>query len=143
MTHHDDPFERMRGQIDRMYQELFEPAHWVVAQRSQAWRPPTDVFETAEAVIVRVEIAGVSESDIRVSLVDRLLIINGIRHDPSPKVAYHQMEVRYGEFRVEVYLHWAVAEPDIRAVYSNGFLQVLLPKAHKRQIRILDQESET
>ena len=142
MAQHDDSIDRMRSQIDRMYQDLFEPARWIVAQRSQAWRPPTDVFETPDTVVVRVEIAGVRESDIQVSLADRLLVITGLRRDPSPNVAYHQMEVRYGEFRVEVYLHWAVDESDIEAAYSNGFLQVTLPKAHKRQIRIVEQEQE-
>ena len=138
MANHDDPIDRMRNQIDRMYQGLFEPARWIVAQRSQAWRPPTDVFETPDTVVIRVEIAGVRESDIQVSLADRLLVITGLRRDPSPKVAYHQMEVRYGEFRVEVYLHWVIGESGIQAVYENGFLQIFLPKARRQTIRIVE-----
>jgi HSP20 family protein len=137
---HDEPPDRMRGQLDRMYQELFEPTRWMVAPHMHTWRPPTDVFETADTVVVRVEIAGVRESDIHVSLTDRLLVISGLRRDPSPKVAYHQMEVRYGEFRTEVYLHWSIDQSDIHAVYSNGFLQVELPKAAKRHIRIVESE---
>jgi HSP20 family molecular chaperone IbpA len=48
------------------------------------------------------------------------------------------MEVRYGEFRVEVYLHWVIDDSGIQAVYDNGFLQVILPKAHKRQIHTVE-----
>ena len=55
-------------------------------------------------VVVRVEVAGMKETDLAVSLTDRVLVITGVRQDPSPKVAYHQMEIRYGEFRTEVFL---------------------------------------
>jgi len=137
---HDDPHDRMRARIDSMYQDLFGPAGWRVASHIHFWRPPTDVFETAEAVIVRIEVPGVRESDFSVSLTDRLLVVSGLRQDPSPKVAYHQMEVRYGEFRAEVYLHWAIDDAGIQAVYENGFLQVILPKARKRQIHIAENE---
>ena len=135
---HDDSLERMRAQIDRMYQDVFGSARWVVAHHTHAWRPPTDVFETADTVVVRIEVPGVRESDFSVSLADQVLVITGSRQDPSPKVAYHQMEVRYGEFRVEVYLQWVIDDSGIQAVYDNGFLQVILPKAHKRQIHIVE-----
>jgi HSP20 family protein len=138
---YDDVLGRMRAEADRMYQDLVGPARWVVVHHSHTWRPPTDVFETDDNVVVRVEVAGMRESEFNVSLSDRLLVITGFRQDPSPKVAYHQMEVRFGEFRVEVYLHWAINEAGIQAAYDNGFLQVILPKARKRQIPIAENGS--
>lgn len=137
----DDRGDRARAELDRLYRELVGPARWVVTPHSHTWRPPTDVFETDDAVIVRVEVAGMRESNFNVTLSDQLLIVTGYREDPGPKVAYHQMEVRFGEFRVEVYMHWAIGEAGIQAVYENGFLQVVLPKAHKRQIRIAEPGS--
>ena len=134
----DDPHDRMRMRFGQLYQELVGPARWVVSHPAHAWRPPTDVFETDEAVVVRVEVAGMRETDFNVSLSDQLLIVAGFRQDPSPKVAYHQMEMRFGEFRVEVFLHWAIGEPGIQAVYDNGFLQIVLPKARRQQIRIAE-----
>ncbi len=134
----DDPYDRMRARIDQLYQGLVGPARWVVAHHTHAWRPPTDVFETDEAVVVRVEVAGMRDTDFNVSLSDQLLIVAGFRQDPSPKVAYHQMEVRYGEFRVEVFLHWAISEAGIHAIYDNGFLQIILPKTRRQQIRIAE-----
>ena len=133
----DDMFSEMRSAADRLYQDLVGPARWM-AVHSHSWRPHTDVFETDENVVVRIEVAGMNESDFSVSVSDRLLVVIGFRQDPSPKVAYHQMEVRYGEFRVEVFMHWAINESGIQAIYENGFLQLLLPKARKRQIRIAE-----
>lgn len=129
---------RAQSDVDRLYQDMIVPGRWVVVRHAHAWRPPTDVYETDEHVIIRVEVAGMQETDFNVSLSDRILVISGLRRDPSPKVAYHQMEIRYGEFRTEVYLHWAVERDAIQAVYSDGFLQVSLPKAHPRQVRIVE-----
>jgi HSP20 family protein len=128
---HKDP---AHTDIDRMYQDMLAPTRWVVMQQVHTWRPPTDVYETDEAVVVRVEVAGMKESDFVVSLQGRLLTVAGTRNDPCPKVAYHQMEVRYGEFRVEVYLHWAVDPEAITATYVDGFLQVKLHRAQPRKL---------
>jgi HSP20 family protein len=101
------------------------------------------VYETDENVVVRVEVAGMKETDLSVSLADRMLIITGVRHDPSPKVAYHQMEIRYGDFRTEIFLHWAVEQEDIVATYTDGFLQVTLPKVGARRVRVVQVNDES
>ena len=133
-----DPSDRTQVEIDRMRQEHFEPGRWLVWQHSHTWRPPTDVYETDEAVVVRVEIAGMRETDFNVTLHDQLLVISGARTDPSPKVAYHQLEVRYGDFRVEVTLHWQVDEARVTASYQDGFLVVALPKARNRRVKVIE-----
>jgi HSP20 family molecular chaperone IbpA len=46
------------------------------------------------------------------------------------------MEVRYGEFRTEVYLHWTVEKESIEAIYADGFLQVTLPKVHPHKVSV-------
>jgi len=137
----DESHDRARARIDQVYEEMVGSSRWLVAQHTHAWRPPTDVFETDEAVVVRIEVAGMRDVDFNVTLSDQLLVVSGFRQDPTPKMAYHQMEVRYGEFRVEVYLHWAIGESGIQAVYDNGFLQVILPKTRRRQIRIAETGS--
>jgi HSP20 family protein len=130
--------DRTAAELDRLRRSSFDSGRWVTWPSGQMWRPPTDVFETDDAVIVRVEIAGMRDADFVVTQHNQLLTISGRRDDPSPKVAYHQLEVRYGEFRTEVYLHWSVEQADITAVYQDGFLIITLPKARVRQVRVLD-----
>jgi HSP20 family protein len=137
-----DDWGRAQAEMDRLYQEMVVPGRWVVVRHAHAWRPPTDVYETDENVVVRVEVAGMKEADLSVSLVDRVLIITGVRQDPSPKVAYHQMEIRYGDFRTEVFLHWAVEQENIVATYTDGFLQVMLPKVGARRVRVVQVNNE-
>ncbi|HHX65870.1 MAG TPA: Hsp20/alpha crystallin family protein [Chloroflexi bacterium] len=106
------------------------------------WRPPTDVYETDEQFVVKVEIAGADQDDIEISLIDRRLVISGRRQDPASKLIYHNMEISYGEFRTEVRLDRALNEEAVEATYENGFLFVTLPKAREYRVPISVPHSE-
>ena len=116
--------------------------HWRVTMRPHIWRPPTDVYETEEAIFIRVEIAGMREQDFNVALENRALSIHGIRSDTSERGAYnqrgayHQMEIPFGEFSTEVDLPAPIISEKVEAVYKNGFLQIMLPKAHPQVIQV-------
>ena len=110
--------------------------HYRIGSRSHKWRPPTDVYENQDAIIVRVEIAGMRDSDFSITLNDRVLIIEGVRPDRSERRAYHQMEIRFGEFKTEVLLHVPVDSQDIQAEYMDGILRLVLPKTKSHQIQI-------
>jgi len=110
---------------------------WWVGRPSRVWRPPTDVYETEDAIVVQVEIAGVQPEDFRIELSDRFLSIAGTRADPDPeRRAYHQMEIHFGEFRADVELPGPVDREHITAEYGGGFLRVNLPKLRPTQIEI-------
>jgi len=110
--------------------------HWRLRMRSSAWRPPTDVYETDEHIIIRVEIGGMVEEDFDVELQGHVLSIRGVRQDTSEQRAYHQVEIRYGEFYLEIHLPVPVDPKGVAADYDNGFLIVSLPKAQSRKIQI-------
>jgi HSP20 family protein len=112
--------------------------NWRVSMRTPAWRPPTDVYETESTIVVRVEIPGMREDDFQIELNGRLLSIRGSRQDVPERRAYHQMEIRFGEFNIEIELPFHVEADQVGAVYQNGFLRVSLPKAHPRQIQIVE-----
>jgi HSP20 family protein len=114
------------------------PAHseWYMMRRRRLWRPPTDVYETDEHVVVKIEIAGVSSDDFKITIADHRLIIAGQRRDPVGKLIYQNMEIRYGEFRSEVWIGWALDQAAIEASYDDGFLFVKLPKAREHHIQV-------
>jgi HSP20 family protein len=115
---------------------ITETSRWRISSRPHAWRPPTDVYETDDAIIIRVEVAGMRESDFTISLVERNLTIRGIRQDTSERRAYHQMEIPFGEFTAEVELPFTVISDKVEATYHDGFLRILLPKAHPKHIKV-------
>lgn len=109
-------------------------------QQGKVWRPPTDVYETGSAIVVRIEIAGMGEEDLNIELLHRMLVVSGRRvdHADSRKLAYQQMEIFYGEFRTDVRLPWSVNSASVEATYSNGFLTVVLPKANALRVPVAE-----
>lgn len=101
--------------------------------KSSIWDPPTDLYETEEAYIVRMEIAGMREENFEVSLLNDTLYITGFRHDISAKRAVHQMEIRSGKFASMVRLPEVVNVENALAEYKDGFLTITLPKELNKQ----------
>jgi HSP20 family protein len=122
-------------QLERHYRQLLHDAlrqsHQSILQRSAAWRPLADIRESAEMLTVKIELAGVKEEEIDVTLYEDALVVSGERHEEpehSENVYYHEAQIRYGPFRVEILLLSPVDQEGVKTRYENGFLWVDLPK---------------
>jgi HSP20 family molecular chaperone IbpA len=95
------------------------------------WSPPTDVFETAEGVVVMMELPGVRPGDLSIVLVDDRLVVKGCRTDPDAgrKIQYHQMEIAYGAFAKVVLLRLHYSGDEIQARMNDGYLSLTIPRA--------------
>lgn len=100
---------------------------WV--NRPHLWHPPTDLFEHEEAYVVRVEIAGMQDAELNIASEGQVLAIHGLRPHEAERAAYHQMEVRFGEFLSLVELPGPADMDATSAHYDDGFLLVTVPKA--------------
>lgn len=105
------------------------------------WRLPTDLFETEDAFIVRVEVAGMNEEDFELYADTEHLSIRGVRNDQTPQNerAFHQMEIRFGEFRIDIELPAPINAAEAQADYQNGFLKIHLPKHKPQRIHIIEE----
>lgn len=96
--------------------------------RPSVWRPPTDIYETDEHLVVRIEIAGMRDEDIEVTFQGNLLLINGFRSDVSGRKAFHQMEILFGKFSLGIEIPVQINIDNANAEYKDGFLTILMPK---------------
>lgn len=112
-----------------------------VSYHSNLYRPPVDVVESSADFLVRIEIAGVEEKDFSVDYDRNRLLVNGIRHDPYKNRSFHQMEIHFGEFQIEILINQPISRDEIKAEYRNGFLEVSLPKAAPHDIVIKDKDA--
>jgi|SRR5579859_1075688 len=124
-------------ELERHYRQLW---HELVRQSQQqtflhrpsAWRPPADIHETPNAITVKIELAGMREDEIDVTLYRDALVVSGERHDDhehDDTICYHEAQIRYGPFRVEIFMPTEIDRAQVDAHYEDGFLHVLLPKA--------------
>ena len=113
---------------------------WVVCHRPCAWRPPTDVYENEDGLVVRVEMAGMRGEDFSVTLAGQVLVLAGERVDRTSRRAFHQMEIHFGEFRAEVQLPWEAELDEVEASYEDGFLEVRLPRPRARRVSVVEAD---
>ena len=104
--------------------------------------PAADVYETADEVIVIIEIAGISGEELELEIEGRTLIISGQRRPlhGKPQRSYSQMEIAHGAFRRELLLPSEVDAESAAAVYKDGIFEVVLPKTGphgNRHLRIV------
>src|SRR5262245_677088 len=94
-----------------------------------AWRPATDVVETASEVIVLVELPGVDHEQLDVLLFEDALIVEGERRLPSHAAGvYHAAEIRQGQVRLELPLPAPIDPEQVNARYERGLLELRLGK---------------
>ena len=103
--------------------------------RSTTWSPPTDLYETQENCVIKVEVAGMRDEDFEVAFEKNILIIRGFRPDLNEKRAYHQMEILFGRFEIAVEIPVQVDIERANAEYKDGFLVILLPKVNSKHER--------
>lgn len=121
--------ERIRDQIDRLFDQLLVKDLEHAANQPHTWSPPMDVFETDDFYLVRLEIAGMNKDDFEIIFQDHVLYIKGVRRESDvPHRLYHQMQIRYGGFLSVVRFGDDIDVDGIDAEYQAGFLTVRLPK---------------
>lgn len=127
--------EGSQTQLEHHYRQLVQEAlrqnQHALLQHSQTWRPFADIVEATGMMTVKIELAGMKEEDIEVTLYEDALVISGQRHNGymyQDNLSYHEAQIRYGPFRVTVFIPCAIERDTVTAHYENGFLTVNLPK---------------
>jgi len=123
----EDAFDRT---FNRMLDNFFHGKNPLFCPAERVWNPPTDVFETCNAIHIKMEVAGVREEDLEVKVVDNLLVIRGRRADEqsAKRENYHLMEIHYGSFERVFGLPTPMEVKSVSATLENGFLLVTIPK---------------
>jgi HSP20 family protein len=123
----------MRDQMDRLVNQFFgrgggeEAEGWVTG----GWTPPVEIYDTGDALVVRVELPGIAKEDVHVEVHENTLSLRGERKpDASIKEGqYHRQERAYGPFQRSFRLLVQVDTTKVQASYRDGLLELRLPKS--------------
>lgn len=105
------------------------------------WTPSVDISEESDKLVMTVELPGVDKKDVKISLHDNVLTIEGqkSRQAEEQKDKYYRCERSYGKFSRSFTIPTKVVADKIDAGYKDGILTITLPKveeAQPRQIQI-------
>ena len=102
--------------------------------------PAADIHGNAEGFVIRLDLPGVPQKDVKVTVMDDTLTIRGERklEATGEKVNVHHRERRYGTFERRFTLTAPVRTDQIRASYQDGVLEVSVPKAEEAKPREIE-----
>jgi HSP20 family protein len=132
-----DPFRDL-GRLQDEVNRLFDDRAYRTGE-SVGWTPPCDIFEDAEGVTLRFELAGVEPKDVDVRFENGVLTVRGERklEAEDKRENYHRIERSYGTFTRSFSLPGTLDPERIKAEAKNGVLAITLPKKAEAKPRAI------
>ncbi len=112
------------AEIQTQMNRLFAPVERV-------WAPPADMHETQNEAVIVVELPGVAEKDIRLSIADDVLTVQGEKRLDVQVENHYRQERWFGKFERAFSLPFPVDVGQAKATFRDGVLTVKLPKSEE------------
>ncbi|GBF49235.1 small heat shock protein [Leptospira ryugenii] len=92
--------------------------------------PPVNIFTKEEEALVTALVPGMDIENIDISVKDNLLTIHGKKNSEelAEGTEVHRREIFSGDFTRTIELPFRVNSDKVSAKYTNGVLQILLPR---------------
>lgn len=106
--------------------------------------PAVDVYEDKNDIIVETQLAGINPDDVKISIENNNLIINGESEKKSEidEKNYYRKEIRRGSFYRSISLPSKVMGDDAKAVAEDGVLKITIPKAAETKAKTIKIENK-
>jgi HSP20 family protein len=137
------------GQFDRLFDDFMSGWNMPMlrSMESSAFSP-LDVHETDKSIEVSVELPGMKEKDVDISVDRNVLTISGEkryeREEDEKERGVYRLERRYGSFQRSLVLPEGIDVDKADATFSNGVLTISLPKSesYRQPVRKLTVRKE-
>ncbi|NNF07497.1 MAG: Hsp20/alpha crystallin family protein, partial [Candidatus Eisenbacteria bacterium] len=99
------------------------------------WYPATDVYQTEDGFVVRMELSGVRRDDLQIVMQGNLLEVRGLRRSglPPGRKRFHNLEIAMGPFLRQLKVPTEFAQGEAKASYNDGILEIKLGGKMKRK----------
>ena len=128
----------MQDDVNRFIDSFFRAN----GRRTEAtpFTPLVDIQETPEEFVVHADLPGVSQKDVKVSLVGDTLTIRGERREEKSEKSgtVLRVERNSGTFERSFTLGTAVRSDGVKATYRDGVLEIRVPKAEEARLREIE-----
>ena len=94
-----------------------------------AWTPELEVFERENALVVRLDLPGLTRENVKIEVIEGGLTISGERkHETKEeRPGWYSSERTYGRFYRAIPLPEGVNAAEMKATFANGVLEVTIP----------------
>lgn len=132
----DHPLARFHRDLDQLFDNVFQGFPLWAGGRENGSRenglilPQVDIGEGDKEYIITLEVPGVAEKDIHLTLADGTLMIQGEKRSEQEdrNKHYHRIERSYGSFQRMLSLPTDADENNVEAKFKNGVLTITIAK---------------
>lgn len=136
-------------EIDDMFDRYIRAMGWPSNQGQELmtagdWSPRVDISETANEFVIKAEIPEVKKEDVKVSVDNGVLTIQGERKQEKEEKGkkFHRVERYYGSFVRSFTLPDNVDETKIKATFKDGMLNLQVPKSAETKHKAIEVKVE-
>lgn len=129
----DSPVLSLQRDVNRIFEDFWRRFDRPLGmERWDAGGPRADIAETENALEVSIELPGIDQKEVEVSLTDGALTIKGEKKSEreESKKGYYLSERSFGSFFRTIPLPSGIDTEKVDAAFKNGVLTVTLPKTH-------------
>src|ERR1041385_3863592 len=132
------PMQDRMNRINRLFRESYSPED---ALTTTSFAPPVDIYEDEHNITLKLEVPGIDEEDIDVSIENNTLTVHGERkiEKEEKEENFRRIERQYGSFTRSFTLPNTVDAGQVNANYDKGLLKIRLAKkaeAKPKQIKV-------
>jgi HSP20 family protein len=128
--------QSFQQEVNRLFGTVFDSqAGGGHARALRRWVPAVDLVEEGDQYVLRADLPGVREQDVKVEVKENVLTVSGERHSEHEdrRDGYYRVERSSGRFSRSLLLPDGVDPEAVRARYENGVLEVSVPKPERPQ----------
>ncbi len=128
----------MHDKINRLFQDAFNEFDQG-SDSLTSWYPATDIFETKDDYVFKLEVPGLSKNDVNIELNDNTLTIKGEKKEEKEikKENYHRIESSSGKFSRSFTLPRNIDAKKVNANMENGILELRVAKAENKKAKAI------
>jgi HSP20 family protein len=130
----------LQNEMNRLFNSVFDAPPTGNGGTLRRWMPAMDLVETDEHFVLRADLPGMSEEDIKIEFEDGTLTVSGERKSEheSKGEGYHRVERAFGTFSRSLTLPQGVDPEAVSASFDRGVLEVSIPKPEQRKPRRIE-----
>ena len=132
-------FSTLQDRVNRIFRESFSPERPDEALTTSNFAPPVDVYEDEHNITLKIEVLGIDEKDINVSIENNTLTVRGQRkfEKDEKEENFQRVERMYGSFTRSFTLPSAVDTGQVSANYDKGVLKIRLAKKAEAKPKLI------
>jgi HSP20 family protein len=130
----------LQNEMNRLFNTVFDTPAGGNGGAMRRWMPAMDLVETDEHFVLRADLPGLTQDDVKIELEDTTLTVSGERkaEHESKGEGYYRVERAFGSFARSLTLPQGVDPEAVAASFENGVLEIRVPKPEARKPRRIE-----